>query len=89
MKFSDETRKKATLIEGIVKHIHPMLSGLGPEVQSAILADLTATYLAAMPPSVREQFLDMYLELVRALVPVNETMIFGPGGHPAGKETPQ
>lgn len=76
------TKEQAFLIADKVDEIRPMLTGLGPEVQSAILADLVSMYLVGLPPAIREEFLDMLLDLVRQLVPVNEKIMFGDDGHP-------
>lgn len=77
-----DTHAKANLIAMRVEQIRPLLIGLGPEVQSAILADLTSMYLAGLPPAIRDEFLDMLVDLARDLVPMNEKILFGPDGHP-------
>jgi hypothetical protein len=60
--------------------LHPILKGKEPEIQSAVLADMTATYLAGLHPEVRPVFRAMFMALVDDLVPQNEREMFGPGG---------
>jgi hypothetical protein len=62
--------------------IRPMLAGRDPGVQGGALADLLALWLAGHPPFVREAMIEMHIEMVRDLIPVNEHIIFGPEGHP-------
>ena len=73
-------------IEFIVKaaraFLHPLLAGHPPEVQSAVLADLIATYLAGVAPPLRPEMRAIFIELVDDLVPVNERELFGDDGHP-------
>lgn len=68
------------LHKAIREHLHPILRGKEPEIQSAVLADLTATYLAGLEPSVRAEFRGLFIALVDHLVPENEREMFGPGG---------
>jgi hypothetical protein len=63
--------------------LYPLLAGHEPEVQSAVLADLTATYLAGVAPPLRPKVRAMFIELVDQLVPENERELFGDAGHPA------
>jgi hypothetical protein len=73
-------------IEFIVKaaraFLHPLLAGNEPEVQSAVLADLTATYLASIAPPLRPELRAMFIQLVDDLVPENEHELVGEAGHP-------
>ncbi len=66
-------------VEPIVERIRPLLAGHRPEIQGAVLADLLATWLAGHmgegADRVREELLRMHIEMVRKLIPVNETMI--------------
>ena len=67
--------------------VAPLLKGRGPEVQSAVLADLTSMWLAGCwPPEAREELLGLFVKLVRDFVPQSEKQMFGPGGHPAGRK---
>lgn len=68
------------LHKAIQKHLHPLLKGKEPEVQSAVIADLAATYLAGLDPLVRAEFRGMFIALIDHLVPENEREMFGPGG---------
>ena len=68
------------LHKAIRKHLHPLLKGKEPEVQSDALADMTATYLAGVQPDARAELLAMFVAVVKDLVPENEREMFGPGG---------
>ncbi len=66
-------------VEAIITAIRPLLAGRPPEVQGAVLADLTATWLAShfstdanKTVALREQLLVMHIEFVRRLIPLNE-----------------
>jgi hypothetical protein len=70
----------------VVKMIAVVLAGRPPEIQSAILADLLATFLAghivrgnpAATNDIREKILASHVGLVRELVPINAAIIHGP-----------
>ncbi len=64
------------------QHIHPILTGHPPEIQSAAIADLAALYLAGCAPSQRPVVRQLLIELIDLLVPVNERLLFGDRGHP-------
>jgi hypothetical protein len=67
---------KAVEIVERAAQIRPLLAGLGPDIQGGILADLVAMWLAGhQPADYREAELSLWLETVRALIPVNERMI--------------
>jgi hypothetical protein len=59
--------------------IHPLLAGLGPELQNAVLADLTATWLAGFQGAnveiLRAELLKAHISMIRELVPVNEQIL--------------
>jgi adenosyl cobinamide kinase/adenosyl cobinamide phosphate guanylyltransferase len=66
------------------EQFYPLLVGLDPGIQSAVLADCLATWLAGHQMSdraelerMREELLAEFIALVRELVPVNEAIIFG------------
>lgn len=86
MTDEDEVRDLERVVKRIRKairvHVHPLLKGKGPEVQSAVLADLTATYLAGIAPPLRPEMRAMFIKLVDELVPENERELFGDVGHP-------
>lgn len=67
--------------------LHPLLAGSDPEVQSAVIADLAATYLAGVAPPLRPDMRQMFIDLVDDLVPQNERELFGDAGHPAMRRT--
>jgi hypothetical protein len=66
----------------VSRQIEPLLAGLGPDVQGAILANLTAMWLAghmaedhddhATTVTVREKILRMHMEAVRSLIAPSE-----------------
>lgn len=66
----------------IEERIKPLLAGHPPELQGAVLADLISLWLAGHAPSIRKEILDGLVGLIHALTPVNEMLLFGPGGHP-------
>ena len=72
----------------IASAIKPLLAERGPEIQSAVLADLMAMLLAGHPDFVRDDILDRIVGLVRKLVPLNEGLLFGPDGHPQNRGKP-
>ena len=80
--------REAHRVEDLVRQIGPILHGMGPELQSAALADLTAMWLAgnvALDPAggidrertdtLREDLLRLWLKTMHDLVPVNERVI--------------
>lgn len=46
---------RVLLIEKIKAQIWPLVEGHGPEIQSAVIADMLATLLAGHAPPIREQ----------------------------------
>lgn len=69
----------------LVARIRPLLAGRASHVQGGALADLLAIFLAghivpgnpAATDDLRERILQMHLEMVRELVPVNASEIHG------------
>jgi hypothetical protein len=74
--------------EQLCREIQPFLAGEGAEVQGAVLADLVAMWLAGhvvlddnrkidgdATDAARTAALDQWLDLVRALSPINEKTI--------------
>lgn len=85
--MDDPTVIDPTVIDRIVESIRPMLAGHPPQVQSAVIADLLAIFLAghfAPTPvktaAAREMMLGIILDLVRQLIPVNEATILAARG---------
>lgn len=68
--------------KAIRQHVHPILHGKPPEVQSAVIADIAATYLAGVAPQHRGEFKEMLFQLIEDLIPENERELFGEAGHP-------
>ena len=79
MKPNKSLAREASVISN---KIEPMLAGLDPRVQGAVLADLLATWLAGFPRHGRELMLQAHLEGMRPLIEVNEKIRFGEAGHP-------
>jgi hypothetical protein len=77
----EDIEATARRVEPVVNAIKPLLAGKGPEVQGATLADLVAIFIASHHPDLRDDILDLHIDLVRKLVPVNERMLF-PNGSP-------
>lgn len=78
--MTDRTDRDAELATALSKRIHPMLAGIGPALQGAVLADLLATWIAGHPPGVREEMLTFHLGMVRKLIPVNARAIAARAG---------
>jgi hypothetical protein len=72
-------RKETYETRAIVDACKPLLAGHDPAVQGAVLADLTAMWLAGHmgedSEELRELLLSGFVELVRKLVPINEERI--------------
>jgi hypothetical protein len=70
------TPKESLTIKTRVLGIEAMLAGLEPQIVGAILADITATWLAGFQgqgaAEMREGLLQMHINYVRELIPVNE-----------------
>jgi hypothetical protein len=72
-------------VSALVEQIEPLLHGHGPDVQSAVLADLVAMWLAGHQDlenpenaellELREQVFALWCETVRKLVAPNVAMI--------------
>jgi hypothetical protein len=67
------------LIKQRTARFEELLHGLEPAVVGAILADLTATWLAGFQGEeidrVREQLLKFHVKHIRDLIPVNERLV--------------
>ncbi|MDX0662641.1 hypothetical protein [Sinorhizobium medicae] len=80
-----ENHEKADVVCEIANAIKPHLSGAPPEVISVVLSDLVATFIAGWPPAARDDIFSALVDQARALVHLNELLIFGPAGHSANK----
>lgn len=81
--MSDDVDTMAKTAAERVKAIAPLLAGLHRGVQGAVLADLTAMWVAGHYQAgtrALEELLDMHIEKVHELVPVNIQIIKGRGG---------
>jgi hypothetical protein len=71
-----KTKIEVELVKVLVEIIGPLFAGREPEIVSATLADLTATWLAGYQGDdvnkLREDLFAQYIDLVRRLIPVNE-----------------
>lgn len=59
----------------IVERIRPLLAGKHPALQSSVLADLAAIWLAGHDKALRLDLLDAHVALIRELIPVNATLL--------------
>jgi hypothetical protein len=68
---------EATTALKLTNRIAPLLAGHPPEVQSAVLADLTAMWIAGhqVPQKTRKELFGIWCKLVLDLVPVNDEML--------------
>jgi hypothetical protein len=85
MSESDTTEDQVRMVEEIVDQIRPFLAGVEPQIIAGVLADLTATLLAAHvlhddagiidrdeTDKMRNALLHEHIKAVCALIPVNE-----------------
>ena len=61
----------AHIVTEIVNAARPVFAGHNPSNQGAALGDLVAMWLAGYPPDPREPLLELHIEMVRRLIPVN------------------
>jgi hypothetical protein len=66
-------------IELLSMKIRPLLSGIPPEVQGGVLADLVSVFIVGHHPHLREAMLEMHVDLVRELIPETEKELFPHG----------
>ena len=66
-------------VEAIVEAVRPLLSGFSPDIQGAVLADLTAMWLAGhVGPgarALREELLEIHVKMIHDLIEPNEKQI--------------
>lgn len=79
------TGEQADQVIATANKIFPLLAGLSEPVQSAVIADLAARWLAGWAPSVRHERLMLLLALIGHLTEINEKIVFGEAGHPGGR----
>lgn len=80
--MSEASSEQATRAQELLRLIEPLLAGKGPEVQGAVLVDLTATWLAGHHPALRGGILTEFTVALIRLTAVHEKQIFGDGGFP-------
>lgn len=59
----------------LVEQIKPLFAGKGPELQGAVIVELTSLWLAGHPKHVREQLLEINTEAIRGLTALNARML--------------
>jgi hypothetical protein len=72
--MNDEIDRDAVEAQRIANRIKPLLAGSSPEVMGAALAELLSLWLAGHyqgGPELIERMLELHIEVVRKLVPVN------------------
>ena len=68
---SDEDHERAIEIIALGEHIKAVMAGRGPAVQSGVLAQLVAVYLAGFPTkAVRDEVLLLLLELINGMLEI-------------------
>jgi hypothetical protein len=82
MRTHIDSVEAATRSQELVDQIKPILAGQEAAIQSAILADLLAIWLAGHAPQMRDEILVAHIALVRELIGPNERIMFGDEGHP-------
>ena len=83
----DEAGKR--LYDLLTSEMFAELRGHDPEWQSAVIADLTARYIAGHHPALRKQITALHFELVTMLIPLVELIQFGEGKHPGWADMPK
>lgn len=59
----------------LVEQIKPLFAGRGPELQGAVIVELTSLWLAGHPKDLREQLLEINTAAIRGLTEVNARML--------------
>ena len=62
------------LVLGLVERIKPLLAGNDPEIQGAVLAELTAIWLTGHPQAARENLLFWQTYMTRKLAAINDCL---------------
>jgi hypothetical protein len=84
--MSKQTTEAREMVARMRPLLKPILAGHDPSVQSIVLADLLATWIAGHHPGLRATMLAAHDDLVRDLIPHNEKEIFGDAGHPGWRD---
>jgi hypothetical protein len=78
------TDEQVEKVNALLQRIAPLFHGQSPDIIGAVLADLVALLLAGHQGTgveeVREELLQLHIETVRGLIPVNEVLLFGKKG---------
>jgi hypothetical protein len=68
----EAAKERAYNAMALAEQIRRMLAGLGPEVQGAVLADLTAIWLAGHAKELRPEIVRLHYEAIAKLVVVED-----------------
>lgn len=85
---SPDALDQADHVDDTSAQMYALLTGHDAGWQSAVIADLTAKWVAGHHPSLRVQMYEGHLALIRALIPIAELQQFGPAGHPGWADLP-
>lgn len=72
-----------TQVTDLVEAIRPILAGHQPDIQGAVLAELTAIWLTGHPPQIRPEMFALQVKAVISLTNHYDNLMFGPEGHPS------
>ena len=56
----------------VTERIMPLLCGRPPEIQGAILAELTSMWIGGFHPDLRKEMFELHLETTKKLIPEND-----------------
>lgn len=62
------------LVKTSVEIIGRVLAGEPPEIQGTIIADVIATFIVGHHPELRDEVLEMLIQLAKNLIPINEKL---------------
>jgi hypothetical protein len=83
------TEFNAVEYEEILARLKPIIGGRAPELQSAIVAELTALWLVGHADLLRAGLFVRHMELIRNILPSVELEVFGAKGHPENEGLPK
>jgi hypothetical protein len=82
MPSSEDLTKWLDTIDATCAQMSPLLAGLGPERQAAVLAALMARFVAGWHPDLRDAMLQDWVTLVRQLTDSQDLELYGTAGFP-------
>jgi hypothetical protein len=78
------TDEQVEKVNALLQRVAPLFHGQSPDIVGAVLSDLVALLLAGHQgvgaEELREELLQLHIETVRILIPVNEVLLFGEQG---------